>query len=180
MTLTPEQQHKTWDELISWAVCGDADAAAFCMMVCSIAQLWDDLIDKDKPIDPEHINRGFWIALVELPRNRFYQRHFEDLNPLWMVTIQNWHAANYMEAGGTEAELEIAFIIRSACADIVIQAALLVGGYEWARKVTPTIHRISHAEGLDGYKANLAKQFADAAFLKAEQVDEAADPLSGM
>jgi hypothetical protein len=154
-----------YEALVWWAVRGDADAAAFCLAVCSIVQCWDDLIDRDKPVSPEQINRAFWTALVEMPRNSFYRRFFDLLNPLWITGIQNWHAANFMEAGGTEPELEIAFIIRSCCADILIGAATCVGGYEWARTVTPSVHRVCHGEGLKGYKANLAKQYADAAQL---------------
>jgi hypothetical protein len=132
------------------------------MAVCAIVQCWDDLIDKDKSVSPETINRTFWTALVELPRNPFYRRHFDVLNPLWITGIQNWHAANTFEAGGSEPELEIAFIIRSCCADFLLQAATCVGGYEWARIVTPAIHRVCHSEGLQGYKQNLIKQFREA------------------
>jgi hypothetical protein len=131
-------------------------------MAYSIAHCWDDLIDKDKPIDPEAINLAFWQALVDLPRNRFYQRHFDLLNPLFMTVIQNWHAANVMEKNGTAPDLEIAFIIRSGCVDLLIQAATLVGGYSHAREVTPVLHRIAHSDGLKGFKAKLKKQFADA------------------
>lgn len=151
-----------YEQLVAWVTRGDVEAARFCLDVCTIVQCWDDLIDRDKPVPPETINRTFWTALVELPRNPFYRRHFDVLNPLWITGIQNWHAANTFETGGSEAELEIAFIIRSCCADFLLQVATLVGGYEWARLVTPPIHRLSHGEGLRGYKENLIKQYADA------------------
>jgi hypothetical protein len=154
-----------YEKLVLQAVCGNHDAADFCITTYSIMHCWDDLIDKDKPVDPEAINLAFWQVLVVLPRNRFYQRHFDCLNPLFMTMIQNWHAANAMEKNGTDADLEIAFIIRSGCVDLLIQAATLVGGYSHAREVTPLIHRIAHSDGLAGFKANLAKQFADAAEL---------------
>lgn len=158
--------HADYDALVCWAVRGDGEAAAFCKAVCAIVQCWDDLIDRDKPVSPETINRTLWTALVEMPRNPFYRRHFDLLNPLWVTGIQNWHAANSMEDSGTEPELEIAFIIRSCCADILVAAATCVGGYEWARVVTPAIHRICHSEGLRGYKENLIKQHVDSAKLQ--------------
>jgi hypothetical protein len=158
MTLTQEQQL-----LLHQAVHGHPDAAAFLITLIEILHAWDDLIDRDKPVSPEMINWAFWRALVELPRNCFYQEHFHDLNPILGMAIQNWHAANLMESTESEADKEISFILRSAYADIVIQAAYLVGGYEWSRQVSVPVRREFHKEGYAGYRNNLAKQFNDAA-----------------
>jgi hypothetical protein len=157
MTLTTEQQ-----QLLYQVVRGHPDAAEFCITLVEVLHLWDDLIDKDKPVSPEAINKAFWQALVELPRNRFYQEHFHDLIPCLMTAIQNWHAANGMEETGSELDKEIAFILRSSYADIVIQAAHLTGGYDWARQITPLVRREFHKETYAGYRVNLAKQTADA------------------
>jgi hypothetical protein len=162
MTLTPEQQRLLYE-----AVRGHADAIEFCITLVEVLHIWDDLIDKDKPVSPEKINQAFWKALVELPRNPFYAAHAHDLIPCLMTAIQNWHAANLMEATESEADKGIAFILRSSYADIVIQAAYLIGGCAWARVVTPKIRREFHREGYAGYRANLAKQFNDAAQLTA-------------
>jgi hypothetical protein len=158
MILTPE--HK---QLLFQIVRGHADAAEFCIVICEILHTWDDLIDKDKPVSPETINKTFWIALVDLPRNPFYQQHAHDLIPCLMLAIQNWHAANEMELNQSETDKEIAFILRSSYADVVIQAAFLVGGYEWARQITPKVRREFHKETYAGYRGNLEKQFSDAA-----------------
>jgi hypothetical protein len=158
MTLTPEQQQFLYQMLRS-----NSDATEFCCTLIEVLHTWDDLIDRDKPVSPEKINQAFWQALVELPRNPFYQQHFHDLIPCLMVAIQNWYAANAMEATESEADKAIAFILRSSYADIVIQAAYLIGGCAWARVVTPKIRREFHREGYAGYRANLTKQFNDAA-----------------
>jgi hypothetical protein len=160
MTLTSEQQ-----QLLYQVVRGHSEAAEFCIMLIEVLHLWDDLIDRDKPILPEAINKAFWQALVELPRNSFYQEHFHDLIPCLMTAILNWHAANAMEATPSEPDKEIAFILRSSYADIVIQAAHLCGGYDWAIQITPLIRREFHKEGYAGYRINLAKQATDAANL---------------
>jgi hypothetical protein len=158
MTITPEQR-----QLLYQAVRGHPEAAEFCITLVEILHTWDDLIDRDKPVSPEAINQAFWLALVELPLNPFYQVHFHDLIPCLMTAILNWHAANDMEATESEADKEIAFILRSSYADVVEQAARLVGGYDWARQVTPLIRREFHKEGYAGYRVNLTKQFALAA-----------------
>lgn len=157
MILTQEQQQFLYE-----VVRGHPDATEFCILLIEILHVWDDLIDRDKPVSPEMINSTFWKSLIELPRNPFYQLHFHDLNPILSVAIQNWHAANSMEATELDADKEIAFILRSSYADLVIKAAYLIGGYHWARQVTPRIRREVHKEGYVGYRHNLAKQFTDA------------------
>jgi hypothetical protein len=154
MTLTTEQQ-----QLLYQAVRGHPEAAEFCITLVEVLHTWDDLIDRDKPVSSEQINSAMWKALVEIPRNPFYQAHFHDLIPCLTTAILNWHAANLMEATESEADKEIAFTLRSSYADVVEQAAHLCGGYEWARQVIPLIRREFHREGYAGYRANLTKQF---------------------
>jgi hypothetical protein len=163
MKITPQQR-----QLLLQLVCGHADAAEFCTLWCEVMHIWDDLIDKDKEVTDELINKVFWKALVELPQNPFYAAHFHLLNPVMMTAIQNWHAATDMEATDSDADKEIAFITRSNYGDVVIQAAYLTGGYEWARHVTLLIRREFHREGYAGYRRNLVKQAHDAAQLKSK------------
>lgn len=149
----------TIDEIIAKALRGNPDAIGFFGMLYSIFQVWDDLIDRDKKVSDNDINNAFWRALVELPLNPFYRANFNALHPLLSTSILNWHAANRMEATDSEADKEIAFIIRSAYVDLLIQSALIVGGVQWAIEMTPAIRRFWHGEGLAGYKAALAEQF---------------------
>ena len=145
-------------ELCVRAMRGNTGALQFLDLITGILHLWDDLQDKDKAVSDAMVSKGFWDALVELPRNAFYAQHFEALNSTLAVAIQNWHAANAMEASTSESDKEIAFIIRSAYVDLVILCAIIVGGYEWGREVTPEIRRFWHDETLAGYKENLAKE----------------------
>jgi hypothetical protein len=133
---------------------GNIDAENFIQTLGNIAHVWDDLIDKDRTPTDEEINHCFWQALVELPRNRFYQAHFQELQPLVCIAIQNWMAANTLEKEKRSGDLEIAFIIRSSYINIVIHSALLLGGYEWAKAVTPDLRRFWHDEGFQQYVTN--------------------------
>lgn len=144
-------------------VCGNESAAHFLDLITNILHLWDDLQDKDKPITAEDINLAFWNALIELPRNAFYRQNFAELNPILAVAIQNWHAANEMEATESADDKQIAFIVRSSYVDLVIQSARICGGYEWARKVTTEIRRFWHGETFAGYLKNLAIEKAGGA-----------------
>lgn len=139
------------DTLLAYALKQQPDAIAFCQSIMRVLHLWDDLVDRDKPVTAKDIHLGFWTALIDLPRNRFYVGNFAELNSALMVAIQNWHAANAMERTEFNDDLHIAFILRSSYADLVTLCALMVGGHEWAEYITPILRRRWHAEGFNGY-----------------------------
>lgn len=145
-------------DLVVESVQNNQSALHFLECLCYVMHLWDDLADRDKPRSIGTINRAFWMALVELPRNQFYSENFHLLSPIIMMAIQNWHAANYMERGDDHLENQIAFIIRSSYADIVTMCALIIGGPEWSKRIAVAIRKEAHKEGFETYLENLAKE----------------------
>lgn len=137
---------------------GRQDALAFIFTVTDILHVWDDLIDRDKPVSPEAVHRAFTSALIRLPRDPFYIAHFGLLNPILEMAILNWHISNTYEAGDDEYEHHISYILRSSYSDLATMCARIVGGEAWARQVGPEIHRHWHGEGWAGYRASLAKE----------------------
>ncbi len=133
---------------------GNMDAVAFCELVFFISQVWDDLIDGDKPIDRENVNRAFWAALVSIPWNPFFARHANVLGPIMRAYIADWFAANDLEQG-SEHDQTVAFALRDAVGGVLVQCAYLVGGYEWMRRTAPDIRRLVHDENLDDYLRGL-------------------------
>lgn len=146
-------------EQVALATRGNTDAIAFLNILTSVLHFFDDVADKDKPLTNADVQAACWSALVELPRNRFYQQFFNELNPVLAVAIQNWSVANTFEASGTDEELNIAFIVRSSYSDLVIHVANLCGGYSHGQDVAHRVRRQWHSETLEGYKANLKQQF---------------------
>lgn len=139
---------------------GNAAAAKFLADMVGVLHLWDDLIDRDKPVEAETINRWFFTMLVDLPRNEFYAANFQHLNSILVNAITNWHVANKMEREGGEYELRIAYIIRSAYCDLVTQCAMLVGGLDYARQVGYMNRLSTHKEGWENYLLNLEAERA--------------------
>lgn len=139
---------------------GDEVAADFIIKMAYVLHVWDDMIDKDKPVTDEMVNQAFRYALVDIPRNPFYMRNFGDLNPILVNAINNWHIANSMERSGTAIELQAAFIIRSSYADLMTHTACLIGGPEWAAKIGRKVRAQAHDEGFDGYLQNLQAEIA--------------------
>ena len=155
------------DRLALEAVKGNQSAYEFICLITSILHVWDDLIDKDKTLTNDQINECFWRMLVTLPRNQFYASNFQILNPTLMMAIQNWMTANRLEdehliSPSDTHTLEIAFIIRSTYCELIIQSALICGGYEWSQDVSYRVRRMWHDETLHGYTLNLYKQQDDA------------------
>lgn len=114
---------------------GDTAAAQFVVNLHGIFEIWDDLIDKDKPVSDANINAAFMGALVILPRNPFYQAHFTLLNPLVESAILDWHTANALEAKKDEASLREAYVIRCSFYVVPVMCARIIGGQEWAQSV---------------------------------------------
>jgi len=129
-------------------------AIEMCEILFRISQVWDDLYDNDNDVSKEAINEAFWEALIELPGNTFYQRHFNTIHPLLKQYIIDWMDANLLEQENEHGQ-NIAFVLRDSVASVVVQCAYLVGGYDWMRTVSPQIRRFMLDEKLDDYKAEL-------------------------
>lgn len=145
------------DLLTRWLK-NDTSAIDYVEMMCNIAHVWDDLIDKDKDLSDEDISKAFFDALIRLPRNAFYRKHFDHLNSVLMNALSNWQVATRLERTGGAYETSIAFVLRSSYVDLVTQTALLVGGQKWACDVGEEVRRLTHGETYEGYLESLAKE----------------------
>jgi hypothetical protein len=58
------------EEKLAWFG-GNTDALNLFHHLVELIHIWDDLIDKDKPVSDEQINKAFLIALVYMPSNPF-------------------------------------------------------------------------------------------------------------
>jgi hypothetical protein len=127
-------------QLLSKWLKGHREAVGMVLMIHDIVELWDDLIDRDKEPSPDDINRVFRAALIELPRNGFYQDNFAALNTLIESAIFDWHTANKFEKAG--ANLETAFGLRCTIQSVTVISARIVGGEEWAQQVNNEIRSL--------------------------------------
>lgn len=111
---------------------GNEDATDLVTMVADWSHVYDDLIDKDKPVTDAQIHQAMWTLLGGLDLNPFFQKHSTTLRPLLMAGVLNWHAANQMERSGCVEQLRIAHVLRYSGADVAMVSMLLAGGYEHA------------------------------------------------
>lgn len=139
------------DLLAKWLK-GHREAISMVLMIHDIVEIWDDLIDGDN--DPSHadISRVFRTALIELPRNSFYQENFAALNTLIESAIFDWHTANKFE--DARENLETAFGLRCTIQSVTVISARIIGGNMWAQGVSNEIRSLgesyaAYAKGLE-------------------------------
>jgi hypothetical protein len=133
---------------------GNEDASLFINELFAVWHIWDDLIDKDKPLSDEAINKAFMSALINLPKNRFYQTHFLILNPIMENAFINWIGSNTLEQ--SKGDLSIAFDLRNSYVNIITACANIIGGPLWAQEVAIESHKsLRNVESFQEYAAKL-------------------------
>jgi hypothetical protein len=119
-------------ERLSFYLGGCDDAVRMMLGIIDLAHVWDDLVDRDQPVAPKAVNGALWFAVVGLQRNRFYAEHRDRLLPVIETGILNWFAANDLEADGRMTSLEVAHVIRCQVGDVLLLAAEIIHGHEFA------------------------------------------------
>jgi hypothetical protein len=146
-------------EFMLYAFKGNQAAVDYVLMVARVADVWDNLIDKDVPVSNESINDAFWLLAVEIPRNAFYRAYLDEFLPVMTTGILNWMTATAIEREShapsenhkdTRA-LEIAHVIRYSIADVGLLAACLCGGQKWAAQVGPELRMRSQRSDFKEY-----------------------------
>ena len=143
--------------VMGW-VRGHQSAYDFLETFFTVAHLCDDLTDRDTLVSTAQMQEGFAKALIDLPRNVFYQAHFALLNGAIQVAYLNWQIANRLEQTESDHAKTVAFILRSSYTDLITLCAWIVGGTDWAIQVGYESRLHASREGLATYLAHLAKE----------------------
>jgi hypothetical protein len=130
-------------KLQRWLV-GNQAAVGFCLDIVAIAHIWDDLIDKDKPVTDDQINGLMFTALIGIQANPFYSQYRDDLRPVMASAICQWQTANELEKSDDTNDHDKAFVLRASILSIVQFCAMLIGGAKWAADCGVEIWRFYH------------------------------------
>lgn len=139
------------------ALKGNMDAVYFCEAWFRVTQVWDDLIDKDRPVSDVDINKAFFTCLVDIPSNPFFARHAGYLVPIINAAIVDFQDANILEKG-SDREKMVAYVIRDTATTIVTHCAYIVGGYEWMSKIGTMVRTSLHDEDFEIYKQSIGEK----------------------
>jgi hypothetical protein len=137
-------------EYLEYAFKGDKDAVALMMTVTKVADVWDNLIDGDVPVETDAINAAFYAALVAIPSNPAFRRYQLDLLVVFNTSIVNWLASNELAKGDLHAK-QIAHVTRYSVADVAVYLATAIGGPDWAIQVTPELRLRSQKDRLENF-----------------------------
>jgi len=132
----------------------DPNAVAFLLDAFNVGEIWDDLIDKDKPVSPEAINTAFYTALVTLPNNPFYQAYRPQLSAVMVSGIHAWLDANKLERG-SENDKACAYVLRVWYMELLTLVATLLHGFDYARSISLEMRAFFTHETLDEYIGEL-------------------------
>lgn len=131
---------------------GNQDALNMYQAFVDLAHVWDDLVDKDKPVSVEKINQAFLTCLVFLPANPFYRGIQDQILPMWLVVISAYETANFFEKNKDEHGVEIAHGLRYAVGNIIAYAIHVCVGMEKAKEVLPNMWKTIFYERFDDYR----------------------------
>jgi hypothetical protein len=122
---------------------GNQDALNMYRAFVNLAHTWDDMIDRDKPVSADDINRAFLTCLVYLPANPFYRAIQDQILPMWLVVVSSYETANAFEK---------AHSLRYAAGNIVAYAVHVCLGAEKAKEVLPEVWKAMFYERFDDYR----------------------------
>jgi len=126
-------------KLLEWFG-GNQSAVDFLVALSSIAELWDDLVDKDKELSRKEIDSVFWNALVTLPTNEFFSANKAFLMPLVIQSINAWQDSVELERGNTN-DRAYALTLRIISLQIAPMIVLLLRGQEAMRDLSTEMWR---------------------------------------
>jgi hypothetical protein len=154
-TMTPEWQEQNQTNKRNWCL-GDQKAIDFLNCFFDAVELWDDLIDKDVPIEDAHVNRVFTSLMFVLPANPWFVANYTYYQPLIMASINGFHDANEMCKSDKKHLRNLAFHIRNLGIEIHIATAFLIGGFDHMRKVSREIREFYAFETFENWEINYA------------------------
>ena len=131
---------------------GDQYALDMAHMMEEISHTWDDLVDKDREVSEDQINKAFMYCLVYLPTNPFYRKIQDAVIPMWVTVISAYQTANYFEKTNDQHGIEIAHSLRYAAGNILAYAIHVCVGPEKAKLYIPEMWKEVFFERFDDYR----------------------------
>jgi len=106
---------------------GNSDALDLYERLVFVAHAWDDLIDRDKPVN---VNALMANLLLYLPGNACYRRFEVEMRALFTAAAVGYQAANIMERSGDSHKLELAHYLRYAVIGVASFLIAVLNGLE--------------------------------------------------
>lgn len=151
---TPEWQALRNEKLQEWIQ--DPYAIRFIVDFADTCELFDDMIDRDKPLEDDHIVRVLFKVLTEIPLNPFFDRFKSQLIPIIVTGINAWLDSTALE-NGSDNDKVFAYVLRDWYMEFVAYVVYLTRGRDYMRDTSMEIRQFfTHHETLEEYKEKMA------------------------
>lgn len=127
----------------------DTAAIELSFMLLDVSQVWDDLVDKDKPVSEEAIDTAFLYSLQCIPMHKYWS---PALHSMLSSVYLRWHAANCIErdCSSNNDELSKAWMLRAGLFDLFELLSMQLHGIAFA-KANARLVRQYYGERLDSF-----------------------------
>lgn len=134
---------------------GDTAAIELSFMLLDVAHTWDDLVDKDKPVSKDDIDKAFLYSIQCIPLHKYWT---PALHTMLSSTYLNWCAASEIECSLTSSKNDIAkaWMLRAGLYDIFKMLTMQIYGIDWAKQCTKTIW-LFYGETLSNFTSEVLK-----------------------
>lgn len=139
---------------------GNEEAVRLLSALKEISHTWDDLVDKDKGVEPAQLHRAFWLAIVGLRKNAIYRQFEDELLPVLEASIFNYVASCAMERDPGRPR-EIAHAARYAIGDVALVLARLIGGVTWAMEQAPALKLLANQDTFENFNREMEARYAN-------------------
>lgn len=126
-------------QLMEWV--GDEHAVRFFLDLSHFVEIYDDLVDQDKPVSAADINSALFSVLCYMPSNPFFLQHRLTLTPLIFTSINAWADANEFQ-NGTVSEKALAYGLKGGGVEVLLSIISITRGVEYMRSVSAEVRRI--------------------------------------
>ena len=117
---------------------GDSEAFDFCRSFLDFVHCLDDLVDRDKPVDPKVAGHTFLKLIYCLADNRFFQRHKAVLLPIIHTATVEWIDSERLRQFDCPIKKVAAEVLKSSYQSIFFHVAYLCGGIDHQLKMSLT------------------------------------------
>lgn len=136
---TPEWRIARDKKLREWVQ--DDHAVSFFLDLSHFVEVYDDLVDQDKPISASDINSALFSVLCYMPSNPFFLQHRLTLTPIIFTNINAWADANEFQRG-TMSEKALAYGLKGAGVEVLLSIISITRGVEYMRSISADVRRI--------------------------------------
>lgn len=125
---------------------GDQDAIFLFHLLARCSHYADDFVDEDVPERDrsKDMSRLLFNLVAVLPNNAFYQKNRATLEPLVINAVMYFDASNEWAKSDVKETRMFGFAYRESLEAVLVMIAILLGGYDWGRRVIREVHDYYH------------------------------------